>query len=168
VRSRLTLLISAALLATLVLAAEPAAPSPAAGRFHSERGALGVGQRVILPLLRLPIEVLLSPFRLLDGRGEPARHVERDSGWTHVGFEVGDYTAGLYLKVKGKARFGKVEIEFEDGAIEHRDFPPEAEYPAGVYELARFERSRAVLRVRMEAQAVSERARVQVVLGHPR
>lgn len=124
------------------------------------RHAEGTGP--IIDLVSVPATLITAPFRWLAPK--PGTRIHRDAGWTTVGFPLEDQGQGLYLEIGGKTQIGRVEIVFDDGALQSIELGGNRIYSRGFYELASFSNERKVLLVRMQARAYSSRARMQVLL----
>lgn len=159
-RGNASLGVRAALLVTITMiaCAVPCAAGPAAGGFHDPAPS-AVPWRIAAPVLRLA----LAPFC---ARSVPLDHavLDRDQGWTRVGFEVRDRGLGVYLDVGGRAQFDRAEIVFTDGEMASLDLGHVVR-GRGLYELMTFEDEREVLCVRLLARARSSLAHVDVKIG---
>jgi hypothetical protein len=150
----------AAALATIALTACGAAPVAAFSYGPMSTAAHNMAPwRVAVPLARFA----LIPFRAPAPSPEHVR-LERDHGWTQVGFDVRDSGIGVYLDVQGRMQFDRAEIVFTDGELERIELHG-ASRGRGLYQLAEFGVEREVLCVRLLARAATPLAHVEVKLG---
>lgn len=127
----------------------------------------GRGAAVVVRIARLPAELLLAPVRALFAppREFAGQRIARVAGWSRLGFPLHDRGAGVFLEVEGRARFGRVEIVFDDGELARLELAGAGACGGGLYHLAWFGRDRGVAVVRLEARAESPEAGVRILLA---